>query len=94
MGEILEISQGDAQQNALNGWGDTMGKIQYWCPEDGNTIIQSVSHTNGEQTSRNILNPKDGNVKYREETCNSLLTVQNFNKLVFIMNHACVTTRS
>ncbi|XP_020719934.1 transcriptional activator protein Pur-beta isoform X3 [Bombus affinis] len=33
MGEILEISQGDAQQNAVNGWGDTMGKIQYWCPE-------------------------------------------------------------
>ncbi|KAF3421840.1 hypothetical protein E2986_11520 [Frieseomelitta varia] len=33
MGEIVEISQGDAQQNAVNGWGDTMGKIQYWCPE-------------------------------------------------------------
>ncbi|KOC65079.1 hypothetical protein WH47_04669 [Habropoda laboriosa] len=33
MGEIVEISQGDGQQNAVNGWGDTMGKIQYWCPE-------------------------------------------------------------
>lgn len=61
---------------------------------DGNTIIQSVSHVNSEQTLRNILNLKDRNVKYREETCNSFLTVQNFNKLVFIMNHACVTTRS
>ncbi|XP_076163744.1 purine-rich binding protein-alpha isoform X2 [Ptiloglossa arizonensis] len=33
MGEIVEISQSDTQQNAVNGWGDTMGKIQYWCPE-------------------------------------------------------------
>nr|XP_034187957.1 transcriptional activator protein Pur-beta isoform X1 [Osmia lignaria]XP_034187958.1 transcriptional activator protein Pur-beta isoform X1 [Osmia lignaria] len=33
MGEIVEISQGDVQENTVNGWGDTMGKIQYWCPE-------------------------------------------------------------
>ncbi|XP_043250694.1 transcriptional activator protein Pur-beta isoform X2 [Colletes gigas] len=33
MGEIIEISQSDTQPDAVNGWGDTMGKIQYWCPE-------------------------------------------------------------
>ena len=39
MGEIVEISQGDIQQNAVNGWGDTMGKIQYWCPEGSCYLI-------------------------------------------------------
>ncbi|XP_076293870.1 purine-rich binding protein-alpha isoform X2 [Lasioglossum baleicum] len=33
MGEIIEISQGDTQQATTNAWGDTMGKIQHWCPE-------------------------------------------------------------
>ncbi|OAD53161.1 hypothetical protein WN48_10725 [Eufriesea mexicana] len=50
MGEIVEISQGDAQQNAVNGWGDTMGKIQYWCPEG---IIESS--TGGSKSYRLVL---------------------------------------
>lgn len=33
MGEIVEISQGDVHENPPKDWGDTMDKIQYWCPE-------------------------------------------------------------
>ncbi|XP_015594237.1 transcriptional activator protein Pur-beta isoform X6 [Cephus cinctus] len=34
MGEILENSEhGNVQRTLTNGWGDTMGKIQYWYPE-------------------------------------------------------------